>query len=125
VFGLRILGRARWLYFRQEWAQVELYFPDEDAPHTVAITDSFWERTPVLRGPCIRRFFERNGLVPWEESRPPHFDLEPMGDGVFRLNWLEHVQRQPALQLGFVPETEGDDGATSPEEASSATSRQP
>jgi hypothetical protein len=118
VFGLRILGKARWLYFRREWTQVELIFPDDPAPKLVTITDSFWERTPVLRGSCIRRFYERNGLVPWKKDRPPHFDLEPLGEGRFRLNWLEHVQRQPALRLAFTPEGDSDDDATSREEVS-------
>ncbi len=99
VYGLRILGDGRWLYFRQEWSSVKLIFPDAPEAVEVPITPSFWEGCPELRSPHIRAFFTRNGLIPWPADRPPHFALEPLGDGVFRVQWLEHVPRQPMLGI--------------------------
>jgi hypothetical protein len=99
VYGLRILGNGRWLYFRREWNSVTLIFPDHDEAVEVPITESFWERCPELRSPAIKEFFLRNGLVPWPKHHPPHFSLEALGGGVFRLAWLEHVPRQPSLLL--------------------------
>jgi len=105
VYGLRILGNGRWLYFRQEWSSVQLLFPDQETPVEIPITPSFWERCPELRSPHIKAFFVRNGLIPWPRDRPPHFSLEPLGGGLFRLQWLEHVPRQPTL--GLFGEVEG------------------
>ena len=99
VYGLRILGNGRWLYFRREWGSVFLIFPDHPEPVEVPITESFWGRSPELRSPKIKQFFLRNGLIPWPKDHPPHFSLEPLGGGRFRLQWLEHVPRQPALLL--------------------------
>ncbi len=97
MYGLRILGNGRWLYFRREWQSVWLIFPDQSGPVEVPITKSFWEGCPQLRSPAIKTFFLRNGLIPWPKQRPPHFSLEPLGAGRFRLSWLEHRPRQPAL----------------------------
>jgi len=99
VYGLRVLGNGRWLYFRREWASVRLIFPDGDREVSVPITDSFWEKCPAPRSREIKEFFIRNGLAPWPKNHPPHFVLEPRGGGCFRLGWLEHVPRQPALLL--------------------------
>jgi len=38
-------------------------------------------------------------LVPWEKKRPPHFELEPLGSGSFRLHWLEKFEGQFSLPL--------------------------
>jgi len=99
VYGLRILGNGRSLYFRREWESVTVLFPDEEAPVEVTVTASFWLGCPELRSPRIREFYRRNGLLPWPKGRPPHFDLEPLGGGWFGLHWLEHIERQPALRL--------------------------
>ncbi len=98
MYGIRILGKGRWLYFRQEWESVTLLFPDDDEPAEVRVTGSFWLGSPELRSRRIREFLHRNGLLPWPKGRPPHFDLEPL-DGRFSLRWLEHIERQPALRL--------------------------
>ncbi len=97
VYGLRVLGNGRWLYFRQEWSEITLIFPDDPEPATIPISPSFWERSPELRSPHIKAFLFRNGLDSWPKHHPPHFQLEPLGGGRFRLGWLEHVPRQPVL----------------------------
>jgi hypothetical protein len=99
VYGLRILGNGRWLYFRREWTTVKILLPDEEEPVEIVLGDGFWERSPQLRSPRLKAFFRRNGLLPWTPKRPPHFQLEPLGGGTFRLRWLEHIARQPELLL--------------------------
>lgn len=101
---MRILGHGRWLYFRREWSSVKILLPDEEEPVEVVLGAGFWERSPQLRSPRLKAFFRRNGLLPWARQRPPHFDLEPLGGGTFRLRWLEHIARQPALLLNGVGE---------------------
>lgn len=76
-----------------------LLFPDSPNPATVRITPSFWRSCPELRGKAIRSFLRRNGLIPWPRDHPPHFELEPLGQGRFRLQWLEHRPVQPTLGL--------------------------
>lgn len=98
-FGLRIPEDKVSLYFRPEWSQVAIQLPGETSPVHITLTESFWSTAPELRSPRIRSFFERHGLVPWPRQRPPHFELEPLGDGGFRLLWLERVEGQQLLPL--------------------------
>lgn len=98
-YGLRVLASDISLYFRPEWTEVSVELPDGHRPARVALTPSFWSTAPELRSPQIRAFFERHDLVGWPRSRPPHFELEPAGGGVFRLKWLERISGQPTLPL--------------------------
>jgi len=99
VYGFRILGKGRSLYFREEWSSVLLSLPDTPDPVAVPITPSFWGRCPVLRARAIRSFLARNGLIPWPKDHPPHFALHAQGGGRFQLEWLEHRPVQPTLGL--------------------------
>ena len=99
-YGLRILLGDISLYFRPEWEEVRLHLPGEQRAVHVQLTSSFWSTAPELRSPRIRAFFERHDLLGWDRTRPPHFELEPLGDGDFRLHWLERRGGQPSLPLG-------------------------
>ena len=98
-FGIRIPEAKISLYFRPEWSQVTLHLPGESNPVSVPLSQSFWSSAPELRSNRIRAFFERHGLIPWQRNRPPHFELEPLGGGEFRLRWLEKIGGQPSLPL--------------------------
>jgi len=99
-YGLRVLSAKQLgLWFRPEWERVTVKLPDDEAPVTVAITDSFWSDCPCLRSVRFRDFLDRNGLLPWPKDRPPHFELVSLGGGDFELRWLEHRERQPRLRL--------------------------
>jgi hypothetical protein len=98
-YGLRILESEVSLYFRPEWTEVTLHLPDDTEPVKVNLTESFWTTAPELRSSRIKAFFQRHDLMGWEKSRPPHFELEPLGDATFRLKWLEKVKGQPSLPL--------------------------
>jgi hypothetical protein len=98
-FGLRVPEDKVSLYFRPEWDEVTLQLPGEPTPVSIGLSPSFWTTAPELRSSRIRSFFERNGLIPWPKHRPPHFQLEPLGEGVFRLHWLERVEGQQPLPL--------------------------
>ena len=98
-FGLRVQEDNVSLYFRPEWTEVTLHLPGQIRPIRVPLTESFWSSAPELRSPSIRHFFERHGLIPWEKKRPPHFELEPLGSGSFRLHWLERFEGQYSLPL--------------------------
>jgi hypothetical protein len=100
TYGLRILEEKVSLYFRPEWSEVTVYLPGEREPVKISLTESFWGSAPELRSPRIKAFFNRHDLIPWEKNRPPHFRLEPMGSGEFRLEWLERIKGQPSLPLG-------------------------
>jgi len=98
-YGLRVPEDNVSLYFRPEWVEVTLHLPGEAAPLVVPLSSSFWSSAPELRSNRIRAFFERHGLIPWQRNRPPHFELEPLGGGEFRLRWLEKIGGQPSLPL--------------------------
>jgi len=88
------------LWFRPEWNWITLFLPGESQPACVPVTPSFWGGSPELRSPRVRGFFKRHNVVPWPRNRPPHFELEPLGGGVFRLKWLEKSGGQQRLELG-------------------------
>lgn len=99
-YGLRVLEADVSLWFRPEWTEVTLVVPDDHRPFVVPLTAGFWESAPELRSQRIKEFFSRNGLIPWEKQRPPCFELEPLGDGEFRVDWIERPRGQPPLPLG-------------------------
>jgi hypothetical protein len=99
TYGVRVLAADVSLWFRPEWREVTLYLPDRSEPVSVALTESFWNKSPELRSPHLRNFFIRNDLSDWPHSRPPQFELEAMGEGRFRLKWLRRVEGQRALPL--------------------------
>ena len=100
TYGLRVLEGQVSLYFRPEWESVTVYLPDTSDPIIVPLTASFWEGSPELRSPAIRDFLRRNGLAAWEKHQPPNFELVPLGEGVFRLEWISPPRGQSALPLG-------------------------
>jgi hypothetical protein len=99
-YGFRVLEADISLYFRPEWDSIMLHLPDENNPVRIPLTSSFWTSAPELRSLRIRSFFERYGVVPWVKKRPPHFELVPLGEGAFRLNWLDKIEGQRTLPLG-------------------------
>jgi hypothetical protein len=99
-YGLRILEANVSLYFRPEWETVAIYLPDETEPVVVPLTPSFWRGSPELRSSRIKAFFLRNGLIPWEKKQPPNLELVPLGEGVFRVEWIVPPTGQPILPLG-------------------------
>ena len=99
-YGFRVLVADVSLYFRPEWPTVTVYLPDEPDPVQVALTASFWQGSPELRSQRIKNFFLRNDLAPWEKKRPPCFELIPLGEGVFRIEWIVRPRGQPSLPLG-------------------------
>ncbi|MCG6950613.1 MAG: hypothetical protein LJE93_16995 [Acidobacteria bacterium] len=99
TYGLRILEADVSLYFRPEWEQVTVYLPDVTDPVVVQLTESFWEGSPELRSPAVKTFFARHGLAPWQKKQPPKLELVPLGEGVFRLEWITPPRGQPTLPL--------------------------
>jgi hypothetical protein len=99
TYGIRVLEREVSLWFRPEWELVRLYLPDRSDPVEVGLTESFWHGSPELRSPDIRSFLLRNDLGSWPKHLPPRFQLEPLGDGNFRLHWLQKVEGQRTLPL--------------------------
>ncbi len=98
-YGLRVLEATVSLYFRPEWETVRIYLPDMKEAAVVPLTPSFWEGSPELRSSDIKSFFVRNDLVPWEKQQPPNFELVPLGEGVFRLEWIVKPRGQSSLPL--------------------------
>ena len=99
TYGLRIFEGDVSLYFRPEWESVTVYLPDEKDPVIIPITASFWEGSPELRSPVIKDLFVRNRLAPWAKNQPPKLELVPMGEGVFRLEWITSPRGQSSLPL--------------------------
>jgi hypothetical protein len=98
-YGLRVLEGNVSLYFRPEWPTVSIYLPDETEPIVVSLSPSFWTGSPELRSSRIKQFFLRNGLIPWEKNQPPNLELVPLGEGVFRVEWIVPPTGQPGLPL--------------------------
>jgi hypothetical protein len=44
----------------------------------------------------LKTFFKRLQLIPWVKNRPPAFELEPRGAGVFKLRLLANVEIEEA-----------------------------
>jgi hypothetical protein len=99
TYGLRVLEANVSLFFRPEWETVSVYFPGEKEPAVISLTSSFWEGSPELRSPRIKSFFVRHDLTPWKKNQPPNFELVPLGEGVFRLEWIVAPRGQPTLPL--------------------------
>jgi hypothetical protein len=99
TYGVRILDREVSLWFRPEWETVKIRLPDRADPVEINLTESFWHGSSELRSPLIKEFFHRHDLVGWPKKQPPQFELEPLGGGVFRLNWLALKEGQRALPL--------------------------
>ena len=99
-YGLRVLEADISLYFRPEWTEISLQLADDVEAVTISLSSSFWGSAPEIRSRRIRAFFERHGIIPWPKNRPPHFELVPLGDGAFRLKWLDRISGQPSLPLG-------------------------
>ncbi|MEJ2188500.1 MAG: hypothetical protein P8Y93_03620 [Acidobacteriota bacterium] len=99
-YGLRVLEEDVSLYFRPEWELVTVHLPDERDPVVIPLTASFWQSSPELRSPRIKTFFARNDIISWKKQQPPHFELIPLGEGVFRLAWMERPRGQSSLPLG-------------------------
>lgn len=98
-YGLRVLEADVSLYFRPEWSTVSIYLPHESEAAVVPLTPSFWQGSPELRSARIKAFFQRHDLAPWEKNRPPYFELIPLGEGVFRVDWIVKPRGQPTLPL--------------------------
>ncbi len=98
-YGVRVLEADVSLYFRPEWKVVTVHLPDETDPVQISLTASFWQGSPELRSPRIKSFFTRHHLVPWPKQAPPHLELIPLGEGVFRLAWIERPRGQSSLPL--------------------------
>jgi len=99
TYGIRILEADVSLYFRPEWETVSVYLPQEREPVVIPLTASFWEGSPELRSPGIKRFLRRHALTDWEKKQPPKFELVPLGEGVFRLEWIIPPRGQSTLPL--------------------------
>jgi len=99
TYGVRILDREVSLWFRPEWETVEIRLPDRTDSIEIPLTESFWHGSSELRSPRIKQFLLRHDLVGWPKKHPPQFELEPLGGGVFRLNWLTKKEGQRALPL--------------------------
>lgn len=99
TYGLRVLEADISLYFRPEWETVSVYLPEEGDPVVIPLTASFWEGSPELRSPRIKSFFRRHELTGWEKQQPPKFELVPLGEGVFRLEWIVPPRGQSTLPL--------------------------
>jgi len=99
TYGIRVPEANVSLFFRPEWKTVSLYLPDIGDPVIVPLTASFWEGSPELRSPQIKLFFIRHDLANWEKKQPPNFELVPLGEGVFRLEWITPPRGQSALPL--------------------------
>ncbi|MFV2071233.1 MAG: hypothetical protein ACC742_01090 [Thermoanaerobaculales bacterium] len=98
-YGLRVLEGKVSLWFRPEWSTITMYLPNEIEPVSVPLTAGFWEGSPELRSPRIKSFFARHNLIPWEKHQPPHFELVPLGEGVFRVEWIVPPKGQSSLPL--------------------------
>src|SRR5437879_5888904 len=57
--------------------------------HHFRLNPLFWKSCPEIRDEgnttIIRDWLERRNALIWEPGSPPKFDLEPLGDGRFRL----------------------------------------
>ncbi len=100
VFGLRVREEDRSIWFRPGWRWVTVWLDRGPWPAAIPVTESFWEESPELRSRRLKGFLERLGLERWEAGKPPHFQLEPLGGGAFRLRWIEHRRTQPRLPIG-------------------------
>ena len=83
-YGVRIKPRDRDRYFLRDWGSVEVVL-DNGEVVDVSLSEKFWTTCPELRSSVIGRWMLDLGIIPRPKSKPPGFDLEPIGDRRFRL----------------------------------------
>ena len=88
VFGL-MLGKANCRQFFDTLEQVSVEIDGNDHVFSLA-RENFWTTCPELRdtnteGTPIRDWLEKHDSLTWRPYKPSRFELEPLGNGRFRL----------------------------------------
>jgi hypothetical protein len=89
TYGIRVGHNNRDNFFNPAWAHIKVEIDGE--LHTFRLTPGFWRHCPEFRDPdengvrVIRNWLQHNFQIPWEPNHPPHFVLEIVGEGRFRL----------------------------------------
>jgi hypothetical protein len=87
-YAIRVRTKDRDRYFREDWQSVRVEI--EGIWYTFRLKNRFWNDCPELRDSdaettAIRDWLSRHHSLTWERRRPPHFQLDPLGDRQFRL----------------------------------------
>ena len=86
-FGIRISHADRDRFFDRSWSSVTL--ETESGPLEASLSPSFWRNCSELRGKQIVQWLRGKGFAPWPRGNPPHFDLQPLSAGQFKLSARE------------------------------------
>lgn len=84
AYGIRISRQDRDTHFRPHWDTITVRLPNES--FTVKMTPSFWRKCTELRSPHIKAYLLREGLIPWQQGKPPAFELILEEGNTFRLD---------------------------------------
>jgi hypothetical protein len=82
-YGIRVGKKNRDGFFNPSWQSIEVEIDGE--LHEFRLTSRFWGTCPEFRGSVIKEWLRRNYGLPWPKDRPPHFNLEVIGERRFRL----------------------------------------
>lgn len=86
-FGIRIKIEDREAFFQRDWKTIRIEI-SPGKTFRVNLSGSFWAACPELRSKWLGRWMLEKGLAPWSKSSPPRINLDPIGDGLFRLKAL-------------------------------------
>lgn len=87
TFGIRVGMSNRDKHFLRSWTRIEVEIDGQVCEFK--LTPGFWNKCPEFRdsgSTVIRDWLQRQHMTKWPSGRPPRFQLEPLGDGRFRLN---------------------------------------
>ena len=86
-FGLKIQAKDRKRFFRESWKCVIVQLPNGKKVSVNISKPSFWNDTcRELIHVEFRKWFDEQGLIPWEHGNPPKLELTHISENEFTLN---------------------------------------
>jgi len=86
AYGIRIGKENRQRYFQQGWTSITIEIED-GAVIEALLTPGFWRECPEVRHPAFLDWFNSNDLIRWFAGRPPIFELKPVSEKRFKLEY--------------------------------------
>ena|SRR5438128_1468805 len=87
-YGFKISADDRDRTFMPEWREIIVELPAPSGTVVVRVNvdkESFWSDCRELIGDAIGRWLLDQGFAPWPKGRPPKFEVEPIGAGLFQV----------------------------------------
>ena len=87
-YGFKVGAGDRDRTFMPDWHHITIELPTSSEAIVVKVNidkESFWDDCREIIGLAIGRWLLGQGFAPWPKGRPPKFNVEFIGAGVFRV----------------------------------------